>query len=34
MKRVREVLDADPDTEAQKSGSNDLIWAVASAFLK
>ena len=34
MKRVREVLDADPDVEAQKSGSNDLVWAVASAFLK
>lgn len=34
MKRVREVLDADPDAEAQKPGSNDLIWAVASAFLK
>lgn len=34
MKRVREVLDADPDVEAQKSGSNDVIWAVASAFLK
>lgn len=34
MKRVREVLDADPDTESHKSGSNDIIWAVASAFLK
>ena len=34
MKRVKEVLDADPDIEAQKSGSNDVIWAVASAFLK
>lgn len=34
MKRVREVLDADPNVEAQKSGSNDMIWAVASAFLK
>jgi len=34
MKRVREILDADPDVEAQKSGSGDMVWAVASAFLK
>ena len=34
MKRVRELLDADPDTEAQKSGACDIIWAVAAAFLK
>ena len=34
MKRVRELLDADPDTEAQKPGASDVIWAVASAFLK
>ncbi len=34
MKRVREILDADPDAEVQKSGSNDMVWAVASAFLK
>ncbi len=34
MKRVRQVLDADPDTEAQKNGTNDVIWAVAAAFLK
>lgn len=34
MKRVRELLDADPDVEAQKPGANDVIWAVASAFLK
>ncbi len=34
MKRVRELLDADPDVEAQKSGACDVIWAVASAFLK
>ena len=34
MKRVRELLDADPDTEAQKSGACDMIWAVAAAFLK
>jgi len=34
MKRVRELLDADPDTEAQKDGACDIIWAVAAAFLK
>lgn len=34
MKRVRELLDADPDVEAQKPGAMDVIWAVASAFLK
>lgn len=34
MKRVREVLDADPDVEVQKSGSSDVVWAVAAAFLK
>ena len=34
MKRVRELLDADPDAEAQKPGASDVIWAVASAFLK
>ena len=34
MKRVRELLDADPDTEAQKPGASDIIWAVAAAFLK
>lgn len=34
MKRVRELLDADPDAEAQKPGASDIIWAVAAAFLK
>lgn len=34
MKRVREVLDADPDIEAQKSGASEIVWAVAAAFLK
>lgn len=34
MKRVRQILDAEPDVEAQKSGANDIIWAVAAAFLK
>ena len=34
MKRVRQLLDADPDEEAQKNGASEIIWAVASAFLK
>ena len=34
MKHVREILDADPDVEAQKPGTNTMVWAVASAFLK
>ena len=34
MKRVRELLDADPDTEAAKGGACAMIWAVAAAFLK
>eukprot|EP00052_Salpingoeca_macrocollata_P027147 m.256357 g.256357 ORF g.256357 m.256357 type:complete len:290 (+) comp22699_c5_seq4:117-986(+) len=34
MKRVRELLDADPEVEAAKGGSNEVLWAVVSAFLK
>lgn len=34
MKRVRQLLEADPDSEAQKGGGYDMIWAVAAAFLK
>lgn len=34
MKRVRELLDCEPETEVQKQGANDVIWAVAAAFLK
>lgn len=34
MKRVRELLDLDPDTECQKPNSNDVLWAVAASFLK
>ena len=34
MKRVRELLDSEPETEVQKQGANDVIWAVAAAFLK
>ena len=34
MKHVRELVEADPDVEVQKSGSDHMIWAVAAAFLK
>ena len=34
MRRVRQLLDADPDAEVQKGGGYDMIWAVAAAFLK
>ena len=34
MRRVRQLLDADPDAEAQKGGGYDMIWAVGAAFLK
>ena len=34
MKRVRELLDVDPDVEAAKPGANEVLWAVVSAFLK
>lgn len=34
MKRVRELLDADPETESAKPGANEVLWAVVSAFLK
>eukprot|EP00047_Mylnosiga_fluctuans_P019426 m.82400 g.82400 ORF g.82400 m.82400 type:complete len:288 (+) comp8122_c0_seq3:42-905(+) len=34
MKRVRELLDVDPDVESQKPGANEVLWAVVSAFLK
>lgn len=34
MKRVRDLLDCDPDIECQKPNSNDVLWAVVSAFLK
>eukprot|EP00050_Salpingoeca_kvevrii_P000653 m.153023 g.153023 ORF g.153023 m.153023 type:complete len:284 (+) comp10171_c5_seq1:262-1113(+) len=33
MKRVRELLDVDPDVESQKSGANEVLWAVVAAFL-
>uniref|UniRef100_A0AAY4EC48 Golgi phosphoprotein 3 n=1 Tax=Denticeps clupeoides TaxID=299321 RepID=A0AAY4EC48_9TELE len=34
MKRVRLLLDLDPEVEASKSGSNELLWAVVAAFTK
>jgi Golgi phosphoprotein 3 len=34
MKRVRELLDVDPDEEAQKPGSNEVLWATVASFLK
>mmetsp|Transcript_1585 Transcript_1585/g.2383 ORF Transcript_1585/g.2383 Transcript_1585/m.2383 type:complete len:290 (-) Transcript_1585:156-1025(-) len=34
MKRVRELLDVDPDIECTKPNSNDIIWGVVAAFLK
>lgn len=34
MKRVRELLDVDPDVECTKPNSNDIIWGVVAAFLK
>lgn len=34
MKRVRDLLDCDPDVECTKPNSNDVLWAVVAAFLK
>ena len=34
MKRVRELLESDPDTESQKSDAPEIVWAVTAAFLK
>lgn len=34
MKRVRLLLDLDPETGASKSGANELLWAVVAAFTK
>ncbi|XP_063066228.1 Golgi phosphoprotein 3 [Engraulis encrasicolus] len=34
MKRVRLLLDLDPEGEAAKSGANELLWAVVAAFTK
>jgi len=34
MKRVRELLDVDPDIEAQKPNANELMWAIVASFIK
>ena len=34
MKRVKELLDVDPDVEAQKPGANEILWASVAAFVK
>ena len=34
MKHVRELLDLDPEVESQKPNSNEVMWAVISAFIK
>ncbi|KAB5543745.1 hypothetical protein PHYPO_G00083170 [Pangasianodon hypophthalmus] len=33
-KRVRALLELEPETEATKSGANELLWAVVAAFTK
>lgn len=34
MKRVRELLDLDFETEASKPNANEILWAVFMAFTK
>lgn len=34
MKRVRELLDVDPDVEATKPNANEVMWSAIAAFLK
>lgn len=34
MRRVRELLDLDFETEAAKANANEVIWAVFAAFTK
>ena len=34
MKRVREILDLDFDTESMKESANEMMWAVIAAFSK
>lgn len=34
MKRVRELLDVDPDDEALKPNANEVMWSAVAAFLK
>lgn len=34
MKRVRELLDVDPEIESQKPQTNEMMWCVIAAFIK
>ncbi|XP_053727865.1 Golgi phosphoprotein 3 [Synchiropus splendidus] len=34
MKRVRQLLDLEPEEESLKGGANELLWAVVAAFTK
>ncbi|XP_029534568.2 Golgi phosphoprotein 3-like [Oncorhynchus nerka] len=34
MKRVRQLLDLEPEGESTKTNSNELLWAVVAAFIK
>ena len=34
MKRVRELLDLDPDIEASKEGADEVFWGVVASFFK
>ncbi|KAK3732212.1 hypothetical protein QZH41_015308 [Actinostola sp. cb2023] len=34
MKRVRELLDVDPEMESQKPSTNEVMWCVIAAFIK
>lgn len=34
MRRVRELLDIDPEQEAVKPNSSEVLWSVVAAFLK
>ena len=33
-KRVRELLDLDPELEAQKANANEVMWSVIASFIK
>lgn len=34
MKRVRQLLDLEPEGESMKNNANELLWAVVAAFTK
>ncbi|XP_051785568.1 Golgi phosphoprotein 3 isoform X2 [Erpetoichthys calabaricus] len=34
MKRVRQLLDLDPEVESMKTNTNEVLWAVVAAFTK